>query len=56
MSGDKGSLGVVGDEGEVGLGLVGGLGVRIYEWSERGLELGVGGIGGLWDGVRGKGI
>ena len=27
--------------GEEGLGVVGGLGVRIYEWSERGLEVGV---------------
>ena len=57
MVGSEGSLGVVGGQGEVGLGLgrgqgegslgmVRGLGVRISEWGEGGLEVGVCGVGG----------
>ena len=34
-------LGLVRGQGEGSLGVVGGLGVRISEWGERGLEVGV---------------
>ena len=56
MAGGEGSLWVVGVKGEVGLWLVRvrvkgsrggrGLGARISEWGERGLEVGIWGVRG----------
>ena len=39
-------LGLVRGQGEGSLGVVGDLGVRISEWGERALEVGVCGVGG----------
>ena len=46
------SLGLLRGHCEGSLGVVGGLGMRISEWDERGLEFGVWG----GQGVRGEGV